>query len=538
YLFLLCWLSPLFPWRHRLGKSKVLPCHTGEADIYVLIDGSTSIYPVDFGDIKKFLKEVIKMFNIGLNKVRFGAVQFSHSRSLEFELDEYSKRDDLETAIDNIRQIYGNTYIGEALTFMQPLFKKAREQRAGRVPCHLIVLTDGKSHDSVKESAERLRSEMVNIYAIGVKDADEAQLLEIAGSKSRTYFVQEFDSLKNIKNEIVQGILSCNSCGTHTSSSPVIPVLSPSGSSCTQLGYRDSSAVDSPGSCCDTQVTSLPHFYLDYTNINMFSSIACKEMTADIMFLVDSSGSIGLENFSKMKNFMRELVNKSDISRDRVQVGVVQFSDIKKEEFQLNQYSSKSDIFSAIDKMSLIGETTLTGGALTFVADYFRHPKGARPAVRKILILITDGEARDAVESPAKALRDQGVVIYSVGVFNANKTQLEEISGKHELVFYIENFDILKESIQAEETKNTDTTLPPPRVEKILFPDWSSGQVIQVRETLTLSYLFMTAPQPPYHATQTNMSGSAQRQTHCCIHAAVLPHGATAFPPTAPAFQI
>uniref|UniRef100_A0A8C4YQR2 Collagen type VI alpha 6 chain n=1 Tax=Gopherus evgoodei TaxID=1825980 RepID=A0A8C4YQR2_9SAUR len=379
---------------------------TEEADIYVLIDGSTSIYPVDFGDIKKFLKEVIKMFNIGLNKVRFGAVQFSQSRSLEFELDEYSKRDDLETAIDNIRQIYGNTYIGEALTFMQPLFKKAREQRAGRVPCHLIVLTDGKSHDSVKESAERLRSEMVNIYAIGVKDADEAQLLEIAGSKSRTYFVQEFDSLKNIKNEIVQGI--CSGEGK---------------------GNFDFCPLNSEGK--QMQAT-------------FSSSERCQVGVSDIMFLVDSSGSIGPENFSKMKNFMRELVNKSDISRDRVQVGVVQFSDIKKEEFQLNQYSSKSDIFSAIDKMSLIGETTLTGGALTFVADYFRPPKGARPAVRKILILITDGEARDAVESPAKALRDQGVVIYSVGVFNANKTQLEEISGKHELVFYIENFDILK----------------------------------------------------------------------------------------------
>uniref|UniRef100_A0A8C4YR89 Collagen type VI alpha 6 chain n=1 Tax=Gopherus evgoodei TaxID=1825980 RepID=A0A8C4YR89_9SAUR len=423
---------------------------TEEADIYVLIDGSTSIYPVDFGDIKKFLKEVIKMFNIGLNKVRFGAVQFSQSRSLEFELDEYSKRDDLETAIDNIRQIYGNTYIGEALTFMQPLFKKAREQRAGRVPCHLIVLTDGKSHDSVKESAERLRSEMVNIYAIGVKDADEAQLLEIAGSKSRTYFVQEFDSLKNIKNEIVQGILSCNSCGTHTSSSPVIPhpPIHPPTSLFPHLPStaRNLSIHPSiPDHAVPVKSINLFLMYsLDYTNINMFSSIACKEMTADIMFLVDSSGSIGPENFSKMKNFMRELVNKSDISRDRVQVGVVQFSDIKKEEFQLNQYSSKSDIFSAIDKMSLIGETTLTGGALTFVADYFRPPKGARPAVRKILILITDGEARDAVESPAKALRDQGVVIYSVGVFNANKTQLEEISGKHELVFYIENFDILK----------------------------------------------------------------------------------------------
>ncbi|TFK11869.1 mitochondrial inner membrane protease subunit 1 [Platysternon megacephalum] len=273
---------------------------TEEADIYVLIDGSSSIHPVAFGDIKKFLKEVIKMFNIGTNKVRFGAVQYSHVKKLEFQLDEYNKTNDLETAIDNIRQIYGNTYIGEALTFMQPLFKKARDQRANRVPCYLIVLTDGESHDTVKEPAERLRSEKVNIYAIGVKGANEAQLHEIAGSKSRTFFVQEFDSLKNIKNEIVQGICSGE------------------------------------------------------------------------------------------------------------------------------------------------GENTLTGSALTFVSDYFKPPKGARPAVKKILILITDGEAQDEVKSPAKGLRDQGVIIYSVGVFNANKLQLEEISGKREMVFYVEKFDILK----------------------------------------------------------------------------------------------
>uniref|UniRef100_A0A8C0GF60 Collagen type VI alpha 6 chain n=1 Tax=Chelonoidis abingdonii TaxID=106734 RepID=A0A8C0GF60_CHEAB len=416
YLFLLCWLSPLFPWRHRLG-----------------------IDLTDFGDIKKFLKEVIKMFNIGLNKVRFGAVQFSHNRRLEFELDEYSKRDDLETAIDNIRQIYGNTYIGEALTFMQPLFKKARKQRAGSVPCHLIVLTDGESHDSVKESAERLRSEMVNIYAIGVKDANEAH--RACGRSAAP--VAPVELLQLCLREVHRSHASSRlfACRHDCSSSTGAADLQTLRSTARNLSIHPSI----PDHTVPVKSINLFLMYsLDYTNINMFSSIACEEMTADIMFLVDSSGSIGPENFSKMKNFMRELVNKSDIGPDRVQVGVVQFSDIKKEEFQLNQYSSKSDIFSAIDKMSLIGKTTLTGGALTFVADYFRPLKGARPAVRKILILITDGEAQDAVESPAKALRDEGVVIYSVGVFNANKTQLEEISGKHELVFYVENFDILK----------------------------------------------------------------------------------------------
>ena len=72
------------------------------------------------------------------------------------------------------------------------------------------------------------------------------------------------------------------------------------------------------------------------------------------MFLVDSSGSIGLENFIKMKTFMKNLVSKSQIRADRVQIGVVQFSDVNKEEFQLNRYTSQGEISDAIDRMAHI----------------------------------------------------------------------------------------------------------------------------------------------------------------------------------------
>uniref|UniRef100_A0A8C8RQS1 Collagen type VI alpha 6 chain n=1 Tax=Pelusios castaneus TaxID=367368 RepID=A0A8C8RQS1_9SAUR len=448
------------------------------ADIYVLIDGSTSIHPTDFGDIKNFLKEVIKMFNIGLNKVRFGAVQYSHFIEQEFELNDHTKSVDLENAIDNIRQIYGNTYIGAALTFMQPLFKKAREQRAVRVPCHLIVLTDGESHDSVKEPAETLRNEQINIYSIGVKGANERQLHEISGSKSRTYFVHEFDSLKDIKNGIVQRICifvwfesEHQSTGFPSSfyfsqpcnkqdgfqlkrlPNPTTPQTAPiHPHSSVYLGQPKIFAPihplhppPPPEQPAPVKPISLFSIYgSGYTNTPISSSIACKEMKADVMFLVDSSGSIGDDNFLKMKSFMREVVNKSDIGVDRVQVGVVQFSGTNKEEFQLDQYSSKSDIFSAIERMSLMGQNTLMGSALTFVSDYFKPSKGARPGVKKFLILITDGEAQDEVVNPAAALRKQDVVIYSVGVTEANKAQLEEISGKRELVFYVSTFDILK----------------------------------------------------------------------------------------------
>lgn len=175
------------------------------------------------------------------------------------------------------------------------------------------------------------------------------------------------------------------------------------------------------------------------------SPVACKELKADIMFLVDSSGSIGNENFQKMKTFMKELVNKSDVGLDQVHFGVVQFSGTSHEEFPLNRYSTQHDIVEAIGRMSLIDQNTLTGEALRFVSDYFKPAKGARPHVKKILILITDGEAQDEVKTPAEALRKDGIIIYSVGVWNTNKQQLEEISGKSELVFYVESFDILKQ---------------------------------------------------------------------------------------------
>ncbi|KAF7247726.1 Collagen alpha-6(VI) chain [Varanus komodoensis] len=354
---------------------------TEKADIYFLIDGSSSISRTNFNDMKIFMQKVVQTFIIGPDYVRFGVVQYSNNYGTEFELDEHTKRSSLEKAINNIKQLGGDTYTGAAINSMQPLFEKARKQRGSSVPCYLIVLTDGEAHDNVLVPAKKLRSEMVNIYAIGVKGANKTQLNEIAGSESRVYFVQSFSALEDIKEKLVQDI-------------------------------------------CHEKV--------------------CEGVKADIMFLVDSSHSIGPENFEKMKHFMKELVKKSDIGPDRVQIGVVQFSDIPKEEFPLHQHSTKTDIINAIGRMALMDKNTLTGAALKVISNYFEPTKGARPSVNKILILITDGEAQDEVATPATALREKGIIIYAVGVFNAHKPQLEEISGRPDKVFYVENFDILK----------------------------------------------------------------------------------------------
>ncbi|XP_007443113.2 collagen alpha-6(VI) chain-like, partial [Python bivittatus] len=352
-----------------------------EADIYFLIDGSSNLDYFDFVDLKLFLKEVVKLFTVGPNKVRVGVVQYAETSELEFDLEEYGKINDILKAIDNIRQIGGTPHTGAALTFIHPLFRKLQGQHSRSVPRHLIVLVDQISKDHVEEPAKRLRNEKINLYAIGVGHTNASQIYTIADSTNQAYFVNDFASLKYIKNEVVREI-------------------------------------------CVMEV--------------------CKEKKTDIVFLVDSSRSSGTEDFEKMKNFMRELVDKSDVGPDRVHIGAVQFSDKCQEEFQLNQYLTKRDIKNAIGRMTLMGQSTLTGGALQFVSNYFKPAKGARLYVKKVLILMTNGEAQDEVKNHAEALREENIIIYSVGMFQANKTQLMEISGKPEMVFYVEDFEVLK----------------------------------------------------------------------------------------------
>lgn len=179
---------------------------TEEAEIYLLIDGSGNIQPTDFHEMKAFLSEVVSMFNIAPHKVRVGAVQYADTWDLEFDISKYANKPDLGKAIENIRQMGGNTNTGAALNFTLTLLQRAKKDRGSKVPCHLVVLTSGMSQDSVLEPAQKLREENIRVYAIGVKEANQTQLREIAGEEKRVYYVHEFDALRDIRNQVVQDI--------------------------------------------------------------------------------------------------------------------------------------------------------------------------------------------------------------------------------------------------------------------------------------------------------------------------------------------
>lgn len=142
---------------------------------------------------------------------------------------------------------------------------------------------------------------------------------------------------------------------------------------------------------------------------------------------------------------MKSVISKSIIGKNEVHVGVLQFSTVVKPEFSLNVHYTKEKMSAAIDNMVQMGGGTYTGKALREVSKYFDANEGGRPGLRQRLMVITDGEAQDNVKGPAAALRAKGVVIYAIGVEEANTTQLLEISGSPDKIFRERNFDALKD---------------------------------------------------------------------------------------------
>lgn len=182
---------------------------TAEADIYFLLDESGSISYEDFDEMKTFILEFLHMFEIRSDSVRIGVVKFASHATVVFRLDTYDTKSDVEKAVKALIMDGGGTRIDLGLKEMIPLFRQASQTRKKKVREILIMITDGKSEPvgtPVNIPAEELRSQNITIYAIGVKDADMSELKDVSGSPKRTFYVQNYDALKQIKTKVLKEI--------------------------------------------------------------------------------------------------------------------------------------------------------------------------------------------------------------------------------------------------------------------------------------------------------------------------------------------
>ncbi|MBN3282199.1 COSA1 protein, partial [Polyodon spathula] len=145
--------------------------------------------------------------------------------------------------------------------------------------------------------------------------------------------------------------------------------------------------------------------------------VKCKESPLELMFVIDSSESIGPENLEVVKNFVSDLIVL--LNQVGTHIGVLQYSHIYEVVVNLQQHSSQDDMKAAVYSMTYLGEGTYTASAIKRATQIFQ---ASRPGVRKVAILITDGQAdrRDPVklEAAVREAHFAKIEIFVIGVLN------------------------------------------------------------------------------------------------------------------------
>nr|XP_029533074.1 collagen alpha-1(XII) chain-like isoform X2 [Oncorhynchus nerka] len=196
---------PLEPWNEAKCKSQA------KADIILLVDGSWSIGRLNFKTIRAFIARIVGVFDINPDRVMIGMVQYSGDPKTEWHLNAHPTRDGLLKAVADLPYKGGNTMTGMALNYI--LTNNFKTNVGLRKDSRKIgvLITDGKSQDEIITNSQVLRDENIELYAIGVKNADENELRSIASDPDEIhmYNVNDFSFLLDIVDELTINL--CNS---------------------------------------------------------------------------------------------------------------------------------------------------------------------------------------------------------------------------------------------------------------------------------------------------------------------------------------
>lgn len=179
-----------------------------QADVVLLVDGSYSIGLQNFAKVREFLEVLVKSFDIGPDKIQISLVQYSRDPHTEFYLNTHHDINAVVKAVRNFPYRGGSTNTGKAMTYVrEKIFVPTRGARQN-VPRVMVLITDGKSSDSFRVAATKLRNIDVEIFAVGVKDAVRSELEAIANEPADThvYEVEDFDAFQRISKELTQSI--------------------------------------------------------------------------------------------------------------------------------------------------------------------------------------------------------------------------------------------------------------------------------------------------------------------------------------------
>ncbi|MEE6490859.1 hypothetical protein FKM82_016035 [Ascaphus truei] len=366
-------------------------------DIVFLIDGSADMGTANFNAIREFITKIVARLEIGPDLIQVALAQYSREVKTEFYLNSFSNKKELLAQVKKAKLMSGGPLnTGAALNFVRNnMFASSVGSRVGEgVPQLLVLITGGQSKDNILQSAQELKRAGILTFTIGAKNADQAELREIAFDSSLVFQPTEF------KTVALQGILSIVLTPLKTLSGTVV--------------------VEGP-----TEVVN----------------------QRDIVFLLDGSVNVGNANFPFVRDFITSIINNLDVKSEGIRIGLAQFSDTPRNEFYLNSLTSKSELLSRMGQLRLKGGSGLNiGSALQYIMqNHFTANAGSRmeEGVPQLLVLLVAGKSSDSIEAAANELLNSRVLTFCVGVRNADMDELERIAFNPSLLYKMDDFSSL-----------------------------------------------------------------------------------------------
>ncbi|XP_035407959.1 cochlin [Cygnus atratus] len=175
-------------------------------NIAFLVDGSSSVGDSNFRLVLEFISNVAKAFEISDIGSKIATVQFTYDQRTEFSFTDYTTKEKVLSAIQNIRYMSGGTATGDAISFTtRNVFGPVKD---GPNKNFLVILTDGQSYDDVRGPAAAAQKAGITVFSVGVAWAPLDDLKDMASEPrdSHTFFTREFTGLEQMIPDIIRGI--------------------------------------------------------------------------------------------------------------------------------------------------------------------------------------------------------------------------------------------------------------------------------------------------------------------------------------------
>lgn len=173
-------------------------------------------------------------------------------------------------------------------------------------------------------------------------------------------------------------------------------------------------------------------------------------LSLDIVLVLDSSTSIGLQNFLQMKKFAQSLLTKMSANSASLRVSLVYYNTNATVLLDFNAYRDIPSTVSLIDTIQYSFGSTNSGHTLSQVNDYvLQAANGMRPvenSIPKLIVLMSDGRSDNETDTLQQAQRilARGFDLLSVGCCGdkVNKDELLKLSKSDYNVFLLGKDDV------------------------------------------------------------------------------------------------